>query len=227
MDKVVVLSSGGLDSTVALALAVSHYGPENVISLSITYGQKHIREIESARKVAEHYAVEHIEKDLTDVFEFSKCTLLNHTDKSISEETYAEQLKKADIVDTYVPFRNGLFLSCATAIALSLDASIIVYGAHADDAAGSAYPDCSKAFVNNMDAAIQEGTGGKVRLIAPFVKLTKADIVKMGNKLHVPFELTWSCYNGGEKPCGKCATCKDRAKAFEINGLIDPLMINN
>ena len=123
-----------------------------------------------------------------------------------------------------MPFRNGLFLSSAASIALSHDCSKIMYGAHADDAAGAAYPDCSLDFVNAMNQAIYLGSGNQLTIEAPFVSLTKADVVKKGLELGVPYELTWSCYEGGEKPCGKCGTCIDRMKAFEKNGVVDPLL---
>jgi 7-cyano-7-deazaguanine synthase len=98
-----------------------------------------------------------------------------------------------------------------------------MYGAHADDAAGSAYPDCSLAFVTAMNQAIVEGTGGMLCLEAPFVSVSKAEVVRTGLSLGVPYELTWSCYEGGEKPCGRCGTCIDRSAAFRACGTIDPL----
>ena len=121
-----------------------------------------------------------------------------------------------------MPFRNGLFLSSAASIAISKGCNVIYYGAHADDAAGFAYPDCSPVFNNAMNEAIWEGSGHQVKIEAPFVNMTKAGIVKMGMELGVPYELTWSCYEGGDKPCGKCGTCIDRAAAFKENGIEDP-----
>lgn len=223
-DKVVVLLSGGLDSTTCLALACKLY--KDVIALNMIYGQKHIKEIECAKKVAEYYGVEYYEEDLSCVFKYSECPLLEKNGKPIEHTSYAEQVKESEngIVSTYVPFRNGLFLSAATSFAISVGASAVMYGAHADDAAGNAYPDCSVAFAKDMGAAIFEGSGETVSLVAPFVLWTKADIVKLGLELGVPYELTWSCYEGGEKPCGVCGTCRDRQKAFEINGAKDPLM---
>ena len=100
-------------------------------------------------------------------------------------------------MSTYVPFRNGLFLSSAASMALSLGCSVVYYGAHHDDWAGNAYPDCSLEFVEAMNRAIVEGTGGELRLEAPFVTWSKADIVREGLALGVPYELTWSCYEGG------------------------------
>ena len=95
---------------------------------------------------------------------------------------------------------------------------------HHDDWAGNAYPDCSQEFVDAMNCAIVEGTGGELSMAAPFVQWSKADIVRKGLELKVPYELTWSCYEGGEKPCGVCGTCIDRIRAFNLNGVTDPLM---
>lgn len=225
-QKALVLCSGGVDSTTLLAMAVGKYGAENVYALSISYGQRHEREIDSARKVADHYGVEQRFLDLASIFADSNCSLLSHSGEEIPEESYAEQLAEngGGTVSTYVPFRNGLFLSSAASMALSLGCSVLYYGAHSDDWAGSAYPDCSPAFVAAMNEAIVQGTGGELRLEAPFVQFSKADIVRQGLALGVPYELTWSCYEGGDVPCGVCATCIDRVRAFEENGVVDPLL---
>lgn len=225
--KALVLSSGGVDSTTALGMAVDRYGADHVIALSISYGQKHDKEVEAAIKVAEYYGVEQLFLDLSKIFQYSNCSLLQQSTDEIPEESYAEQIEKTGgetPVSTYVPFRNGLFLSSAASIALSKDCGVIYYGAHADDAAGFAYPDCSPVFNNAMNEAIYEGSGHQLRIEAPFVHCTKADIVKMGLELGVPYHLTWSCYEGGDHPCGKCGTCIDRAKAFEANGVTDPAL---
>ena len=224
--KALVLASGGVDSSTCLGLAVRDFGHENVIALAISYGQKHDKEIEAARNVAAYYKVRLIEQDLTDIFKFSNCSLLQHSDTEVPEAAYADQLKESDgkPVSTYVPFRNGLFLSSAAAIALSNECSIIYYGAHSDDAAGSAYPDCSQAFNQAMNQAIYEGSGHQLQIKAPFIGLTKADVVRCGLDIGVPYELTWSCYEGGDVPCGRCGTCIDRMKAFEANGVKDPAL---
>lgn len=225
--KALVLCSGGVDSTTLLARAVAKYGAENVYALSISYGQKHAREIEAARAVAAHYGVEQRFLDLGAIFADSSCSLLSHSDAALPTGTYAEQQAgggEGEPVSTYVPFRNGLFLSSAASMALSLGCEAVCYGAHHDDVAGNAYPDCSIEFVEAMNRAIVEGTGGELRLEAPFVRLTKADIVREGLALGVPYELTWSCYEGGEAPCGVCATCLDRAAAFAANGVEDPAL---
>lgn len=207
-EKALVLVSGGLDSTTCLGLAVKKYGKENVVALSVYYGQKHDKEITSAKEVTEYYDVEWLQLDLSKMFEYSDCSLLSHSEKEIPKESYAKQLEKTNgtPVSTYVPFRNGLFLSSAAAIALSKGCSYIYYGAHSDDAAGNAYPDCSDAFNKAMHDAVYIGSGNQLQIEAPFVNMTKADVVKLGLELNVPYELTWSCYEGGDKPCGVCGT---------------------
>ncbi len=226
MMKALVLSSGGVDSSTCLALAIEKYGAKNVVALAIRYGQKHLKELEAAEKVAAHYGVEHLTLDLSPIFAYSDCSLLAHSDAAIPQESYAEQLAKTGgaPVSTYVPFRNGLFLSAAASVALSKDCSVLYYGAHHDDAAGNAYPDCSEEFYRAMDEALCAGSGDQLHLEAPFIDWTKADVVREGLRLHVPYELTWSCYEGGEKPCGKCGTCRDRAQAFALNGVVDPAL---
>lgn len=227
MKNALVLTSGGVDSTTALALAIDKYGKDHVLALSISYGQKHSKEIEAAKAVAQHYGVEQLFLDLGLIFQYSNCSLLQQSTEEIPEESYAEQIEKTGgetPVSTYVPFRNGLFLSAAASIALSRDCEVIYYGAHADDAAGFAYPDCSPVFNNAMNTAIYEGSGHQLRIEAPFVNKNKSDIVALGLRLNVPYELTWSCYEGGNKPCGKCGTCIDRAAAFAANGVTDPAL---
>lgn len=224
--KALVLCSGGVDSTTLLAKAVNKYGAHEVVALSISYGQKHLREIEAARAVAEHYGVEQRFLNLSAIFADSQCSLLAHSDEVIPQGSYVDQQAQTDnaTVSTYVPFRNGLFLSSAASMALSLGCSVVYYGAHHDDWAGSAYPDCSPEFVHAMGDAIALGTGDDLHLEAPFVNASKADIVREGLELGVPYELTWSCYEGGEHPCGVCATCLDRAAAFAAHGVDDPLL---
>ena len=224
--KALVLCSGGVDSTTLLAMAVERFGAKNVFALSISYGQRHEKEMESAKAVARYYGVKQRFLDLAHIFAESNCSLLVHSTQNIPEESYAEQLSETEghPVSTYVPFRNGLFLSSAASMALSLGCSVLFYGAHHDDWAGNAYPDCSKEFVDAMNCAIVEGTGGELCMEAPFVMWSKADIVKQGLELNVPYELTWSCYEGGEVPFGVCGTCIDRIRAFEQNRVTDPLM---
>ncbi len=226
--KALVLFSGGVDSTTCLGMAVKKYSAGEVMALSVFYGQTHSKEIEAARKIADHYGVMLKQLDLAQIFADSNCSLLSSSDESIPKESYAEQLKNTDgkPVSTYVPFRNGLFLSSAASIALSYDCEVIYYGAHSDDAAGNAYPDCSDAFNTAMQQAVYIGSGNQLKIEAPFVNMNKAQVVKKGLELGVPYELTWSCYEGKEKPCGVCGTCRDRAAAFAANGISDPALKN-
>lgn len=228
-EKAIVLSSGGVDSTVCVGLAVDRFGTENVVTVSVVYGQKHSKEIESADDVATYYGLRHEVLDLSQIFKFSNCSLLKQSTESVPEGDYADQIDRDESgkVSTYVPFRNGLLLSTVAALAQSIfpdDTTYIYLGAHADDAAGNAYADCSEAFTSAMKLAIDIGTYNKVKVEAPLVNMNKAEVVKTGLDLEVPFKLTWSCYNGSDKPCGKCGTCIDRAKAFEANGVKDPAL---
>lgn len=227
--KAVVLSSGGVDSTTCLALAIDKLGKENVVAVSIFYGQKHDKELVCARKIAAHYEVPHYELNLANILKYSSSSLMEGSTVEITHKSYAEQIEEQpnEIVSTYVPFRNGLMMSAVAALGMSLfpDEDVEIYlGAHADDAAGNAYADCSEAFIDAMGKAISLGTYEKVKVVAPFATMNKAQLVGVGLKLNVPYELTWSCYEGGDKPCGTCGTCIDRIKAFELNGTVDPLM---
>lgn len=228
MKKAIVLSSGGVDSTVCVAMAVGMFGAENVATVSIFYGQKHDKEMECARKVAEYYGLKHYEFDLSSVMQYSNCSLLAQSTQEIEHKSYADQITPVNgKVSTYVPFRNGLMLSVCASLAQSIfeNEFVDIYlGAHGDDAAGNAYADCSEDFVNTMSRAIAIGTYQQVRVTAPFAGLSKADVVRRGLELNVPFELTWSCYEGGEKPCGECGTCIDRARAFAANNAKDPAL---
>lgn len=220
-ERSMVLFSGGVDSTTCLALAIERFGKEQVIPLSIEYGQKHEKELAAAQRILDYYQMEGISLDLTAVFQYSNCSLLTHSSEKLPEQSYQEQLQQTNgaPVSTYVPFRNGLFLSAAASVALSKDCSFLFYGAHRDDAAGNAYPDCSEVFYQAINTAIYEGSGRQLRVEAPFVGSSKAAVVKEGLRLKVPYELTWSCYAGGERPCGVCGTCLDRRQAFLLNGI--------
>ncbi|MBQ9377619.1 MAG: 7-cyano-7-deazaguanine synthase QueC [Schwartzia sp.] len=227
--KAVVLSSGGVDSTTCLGLAVQKYGAAHVAAVSVLYGQKHRRELLAARRVAAYYGVRHEEYDLSAIFFGSDSALLSGSVEAVPHEDYATQMaiRGEGRVATYVPFRNGLMLATAASAAGSLfgDEEVELYlGAHADDAAGNAYADCSEAFIRAMGEAVSIGTYGKIRVVAPFVAMNKAGVVKTGLALGVPYELTWSCYEGGERPCGACGTCIDRAAAFRANGVDDPAL---
>ncbi|MDO4182923.1 MAG: 7-cyano-7-deazaguanine synthase, partial [Coriobacteriia bacterium] len=191
--KCLVLFSGGVDSTTLLAQSVADFGAENVYALSISYGQKHEKEVECARALCKHYGVQQRFANLATLFAESDCSLLGHSTQQVPKDSYADQLNGTEgMVSTYVPFRNGLFLSAAASMALALGCCVLRYGAHHDDWAGDAYPDCSPDFVESMARAINRGSGGQLSLEAPFVQWNKTAIVALGLKLGVPYQLTWS-----------------------------------
>lgn len=228
--KALVLNSGGCDSSTLVSLAVKEYGSENVITASLCYGQKHIKELECAKQIANYYGVRHIEEDISNVMKYAGevCSLVQGSKDEILDMSYADQIAAngEGRVGTYVPFRNGLLLSIAAAFADSLfpgEKVDILYGAHSDDAAGEAYADCSEAFASAMDSAINIGTYGNIHVRRPLIDKNKAEVVKLGLELSTPYKLTWSCYHGRDKACAKCGTCIDRINAFKANGKIDPI----
>lgn len=215
-----VLLSGGVDSTTCLAVAIRQHGAPETIALSFEYGQKHRAEIQHAEAVAQHYSVEHQLVQLPNVFQGSGSTLIagGPANPVVAYDELPEGQSPA-----YVPFRNGLMLSTATALALVRDAEAVYFGAHAEDGARWAYPDCTPEFIGAMAGAVFVGTYFKVRLMSPLQWLTKADVVKLGISLDAPYHLTLSCYNGQEPACGTCPTCQSRRKAFSDNGVADPI----
>lgn len=224
-DKVLVVFSGGIDSTTCLAIALENRDPENVVAISFTYGQKHSVELDHAKAIAKHYGVKHIIRDMTEVYQSNKTCKLLEGNAKVEHTTYEEQTKEngEHAVDTYVPFRNGLMLSYAAAIAIEEGAKVIYYGSHADDAEGNAYPDCSTDFNEAMGRAIFLGTGEEVRLEGPIIYLHKNQVIARGLALEAPYHLTWSCYEGGKKPCGTCPSCRKRIESFLANGVVDPV----
>lgn len=227
-NKIIVLHSGGLDSTVLLYKAIqdADYNNKNVKALNIIYGQKHAKEAEYAKWHCARLGVEQIDANLSEVFKFNPnvSSLLAASDVELEHTTYAEQTAKTDgkPVASYIPYRNGLFLSYAAAVAYQLGFDKVYYGAHADDAAGEAYPDCSQEFILAQATAVWLGTGKTVKIEAPWAKLNKAGVVRAGLRLGMSIEElthTWSCYEGKDEPCGVCGTCRDRIAAFEANGI--------
>jgi len=210
----VVLLSGGLDSSVLLAKLVAE--GRRVLAMGVDYGQRHSREIDSARAIAAHYNVEYRLADLRGISEFFGKNSL--TDKSL--RVYEGAYDEVGMKTTVVPARNLLLISLATAWAISEKCETVAYAAHGGDHA--IYPDCREEFAEKLDAVVRIADWHAVRLERPFVGMDKAEIVALGAKLDVPFSLTWSCYNGGEKHCGKCSTCVERAAAFRAAGVPDP-----
>ena len=226
--KAMVSLSGGVDSSTCLAIAVEKHGAKNASAVSFVYGQRLDCELQSASRIAKHFNVKHHVLNVGEVFRCSNCALLKTSTQSVQHLSYEEQMKgkEQDAISSYVPFRNGVFLSVAASIALSLypNENVEVYiGAQANDSIDNTYADCSTYFTNAMNNAIRLGTYGRVHLVAPIVGMSKAQVIAKGLELHVPYELTWTCYEGGEKPCGRCAACIDRLAAFAANGIKDPV----
>ena len=223
-SKALVLLSGGIDSAVCAFLACREFRPENVLALSLYYGQKHAKELEAAKDLAGYLGLcEHMIRELPDIFRGAGSALID-PDQPNPETTYEELSKKQGISPSYVPFRNANLLSAATSVAMVKGAGTLYYGAHAEDSGNWAYPDCTPEFNGAMANAILIGSYMKVRLLTPLQWLNKKEIVALGQKFGVPFELTWSCYNGREKACGLCPACVSRLRAFEENALKDPLV---
>jgi len=216
--KAIVLFSGGLDSTTCLYWALSQgYTCE---TLTVSYGQRHARETQSAHKIAARLGVkEHIVT--LDLPWLSVSSLVD--EKQQLPDIAVEKITQGQIPSTYVPGRNLMFLSVAGSLLDSVGADAIIAGPNAVDFSG--YPDCTPAFyqaaANALNSGTKTGVTEGIEVLAPLMYLSKTEIVRLADSLHVPFELTWSCYAGGEKPCGHCDSCKLRAKGFEEAGVHD------
>jgi 7-cyano-7-deazaguanine synthase len=225
MKKAVCLVSGGLDSAVTAAIARSK-GYE-IYAITFDYGQRHRKEIESAKKLAKEMKFREQRVMRINLEEIGGSAL---TDSKISVPTGkgVEEIKKSsEIPVTYVPARNTVLLSLALAYAEVLDADAIFIGANHVDYSG--YPDCRpeyfRKFQEMADLATKRAVGGRrITIETPIVEMNKAVIIKLGAELKVPFEYTWSCYKGGEKACGKCDSCVLRLNGFKENNLLDPIL---
>lgn len=228
--KSLIVLSGGLDSTVALAEALEQndWDPEKIGAVTFTYGQLHYKEIGAAKEIVQYYGmIDHIVIDLPLIFAGTDSVLIAENELEMPRSSY-EDMEDSDVgvSPTYVPYRNGNFLSMATTMALVKGASEVWAGMHAEDAHNWAYPDCTPEFIGAMANAIYVGSYHKVRLVTPHEWRTKSDVVNTGLRLSVPFELTWSCYDGDEYHCGTCPTCVGRIQAFKDNNTIDPVKYN-
>lgn len=214
--KVVIIYSGGMDSTVGLFKAVDQYGSKNVTALTFNYNSKH-NEIEGkmAKINCKKLGVDHRVIDLSSIADHLDSHLLKDGGE-IPEGHYAEETMKK----TVVPFRNGIMLSVACGIAESIGATRVIIGNHAGDHA--VYPDCRATFISSMSEAMAYGTYNNVNIISPFCHLLKEDIAKIGERLGVDWTETWSCYKGGETQCGRCSTCFERREAFYNASVEDP-----
>jgi 7-cyano-7-deazaguanine synthase len=219
MTKAVVLLSGGLDSTTVLAKAISD-GCE-AFAVSFRYGQRHSRELISATEVCRHYGVMHTIIDIN----------LSSFRSALTKEEIAVPMDREGSLDkeipiTYVPARNIIFLSIASGLCESIDADRIYIGANVVDYSG--YPDCRPDFFSAFEAMLEKGTkagveGSPIKIVTPILHMSKADIVRLGKELGAPLHLTWSCYEGGERACGHCDSCRLRLKGFEEAGYKDEI----
>ena len=216
-DIAVVLVSGGMDSATSLAVAASE--GYRLALLHFDYGQRsQAKEREAFEKLAQHFGAERklvVPMDFLKVIGGSALT-----DESIPVPTQSPA--EGEIPPTYVPFRNGIMLSIAAAWAEVIGANAIFTGFVEEDSSG--YPDCREVFVEAMERAINLGRRPEsaLKIRAPLLHLRKSEIVKLGTRLGVPYQITWSCYLGGEKHCGVCPACRLRKKAFAESGIPDP-----
>lgn len=221
MVPAVVVLSGGLDSTVCMALAAADGAAP--LALSFDYGQRHRRELDAAAEVARHYGAEHLVVRL-DLRGWGGSAL---TDDSIDVPPAGAGGPAGPVPATYVPARNLVFLSIAAGVAEARDADAVYVGVNSLDYSG--YPDCRPEFVDAFRAtaalALKRGVEGRpVDVRTPLIRLTKAEIVGLGVGLGAPLRLTWSCYRGGAGPCGDCDSCALRAKGFAEAGVADPAL---
>ena len=212
-QKAIILFSSGLDSTTVLYYAKSK--GYDCHCLIFDYGQKHNKEVENAKKVAKSLKLNyHVVKTS---IPWDTSSLINKS-KKIPEH---KQIKEGFVPSTYVPGRNTIFLSYAISYAETIKAKKIFLGINAVDF--SSYPDCTPQYLKSMQQVMKALKNG-IEICAPIEKYSKAQIIKLGTKLKVPYEKTWSCYNGKNKPCGKCDSCKLRAKGFKEAGIDDPAL---
>jgi 7-cyano-7-deazaguanine synthase len=219
--KLAVLTSGGLDSTTLLYKAVQDYGARNVLAVNVNYGQGLIRnERAAAQYHARELGVVFFPVNAQSLYDTAR-NPLSVIEKDIPHTPYDHQARSplTGAVPTYVPNRNMVLLSILGAVAIDHGISNIWYGAHSGDAADGAYPDCSEAFVEGMEKAFK---AQGIDFLAPFIYCSKEDILRFALfDYDVPIEHTWSCYEGGTRPCGTCGTCRQREAAFEEVGTKD------
>jgi 7-cyano-7-deazaguanine synthase len=189
--------------------------------LSFDYGQRHVRELASAAEVANAAGLEHHIINLTSITELLTGSALTDPSVDVPEGHYAEETMKA----TVVPNRNAMMLEAAIAVAVARKAHAVVTGVHAGDHA--VYPDCRPLFISSLNQLAKVANEGFIlpsfEVVAPFINMSKADIVQLGVELGVPFEFTWTCYKGGSRHCGRCSTCVERLEAFHVAGRTDPV----
>ena len=216
--RVVAVVSGGLDSTtMAYSLRAQGY---SLVAISFDYGQRHRKELTFAEQVAADLDAPWTLIDLHAAGLTSLLTGSALTDDTVTipDGHYADESMKI----TVVPNRNAIMLSIACALAVTREAGAVAFGAHTGD--HFIYPDCRPEFVRAFEAMVSVAVEGlaSIEVLAPFLSMTKTDIVKLGDELKVPFERTWSCYKGGALHCGTCGTCVERREAFVQADVMDP-----
>lgn len=205
----VIIVSGGMDSVTLLY----DYKDKIGLAISFDYGANHnAKEIPFAKEHCDKLGIEHIVIPLAFMAKYFESSLLSGAD-SIPEGHYEDENMKS----TVVPFRNGIMLSIAAGIAESRGYKYVMIANHGGDHA--IYPDCRSEFIEAMTKATQAGTYVDIEVMAPYTKLTKTEIVKRGLKLGIDYSRTWSCYKGGDEPCGKCGTCVEREEALREAGV--------
>ena len=215
--KAICILSGGMDSTLASYIAKND-GYE-IIAVHFNYGQRtQDRELKAFRDICDDLEI--LEKYEIDIPFFTQIGASALTDKTIDVPTGGVE---AGVPITYVPFRNGIFLSITAAIAEKEGATAMYIGVVQEDSSG--YPDCTDEFINDMKKAINQGTkeDTHINIITPLVHLSKAQIVQEAIKLKVPLEHTWSCYKEESEACGVCDSCRLRLNGFKIANQIDPI----
>lgn len=211
MKNSAIIVSGGMDS---ITLLYDHKD-EIALGISFDYGSNHnAREIPFAKMHCERLGIKHITINLDFMHQYFKSSLLDGAE-AIPEGHYADDNMKS----TVVPFRNGIMLAIAIGIAESNNLDQVFIANHGGD--HTIYPDCRPEFINAIDAAATAGTYNNVKVIAPYTKITKSDIARIGKRLGIDYAETWSCYKGGEVHCGKCCTCVERKEALAEAGIED------
>lgn len=227
----VVLLSGGLDSTTAMQMAHETAPVEKLMGVSFNYGQRHTRELHAAKAVCSHYGAGHLIIELPKIFGSAvgnggSAIVVGDTQK-MPHTTYQELAAEEGPSPTVVPFRNANLISMAVTATITHSASeekaLLWAGMHGEDARNWAYPDCTPEFLGPMAAAVYIGSYHQVQLKVPFQHWMKSDIVAWGLDHGVPYDITWSCYEGGQYHCGRCPTCIERKEAFRVNKVTDPV----
>lgn len=214
MRNSLIALSGGVDSTTLLY----EYREEIACAVGFDYGSKHnARELAAADAICRELEIPYLIIPLAFIGEYFRSDLLLSGGEMLLGD-YSEE----NMSSTVVPFRNGIMLSILAGLAESRDLQQVLIANHFGDHA--IYPDCRESFVKPMGEAITAGTSNGVKLVAPYTTLTKAEIVARGTRLGVPYGKTYSCYQGGERHCGRCGTCRERHDAFVANNLEDPTL---